>query len=157
MRPKVETLGYLIVPVLKRRSTAEMEVDGEGGFYFSGLLVEQVGAIACVADSLERGGLKYGWAADDLWVFDVARFGDDGVDDDRAFSVGGAGDGWVLGADGIKEVAGEDSIRDVDWCGVCDGCGDDVWCGRGGDVGEWRGTGWPEGDMKWGITDGVEI
>ena len=70
--------------------------------------------------------MEHDRAAGDVGGFDDTGFGDDGFDDDCALHVGGEGDGWVEGLDGGEELAGGDSLRDVEACAGTGGSGDDV-------------------------------
>ena len=97
--------------------TAEAEVDGEGGFNFSGLVVEQIGMIACVADGFERGALQHDGATDDACAFDGPGFRDDGMNDDRALHAAGSRNCRVLGMDRRNQIASENTFRNGDGAG----------------------------------------
>lgn len=90
-------------------SAAYAEVDGDGGLDLGGLAVEQEGTIAGLANRGERGLAEECGTAENMGAFDAAGAGDEGVDDDGAFGVGGDREGRVLRTDGREQQAGDDS------------------------------------------------
>jgi len=103
---------FLLIPA--RELVGECEDYVDGGFHFYGLVVEEVGAVAPLADGVEGGLLEDGGAAEDAEIGDGAVFGDGGGEDYCALDVHGLGEGWVVGDDLANEEAGGDAGGDAD-------------------------------------------
>lgn len=114
-------------------SAAQREDDVDGGFYFDGLVIEEIGAVAPGLHGFDGCLAEHGRTAEDAEVFYVARGGDGSDENDFAGDTCGAGDDWVgrigFGEDHAFGNAGRDShaVRCVgfDYGGF--GSLEDVW------------------------------
>ncbi len=89
-------------------SVGELEDDVDGGFYCYGVAVEEIGAVAPLADGVEGGLLEDRGTAQDAEVGDGAVFGNGSGEDHGAFLAHGAGQLWIDGDDlAQKQALGE--------------------------------------------------